>query len=77
MLENTTRSANSPLLGSLHQKCLTVGPTDLVVEPGNGLIRVSVKTRSETASGKADSWFVFDERLKCDWIVFLSKTKTG
>ena len=50
---------------------------DLVVEPGNGLIRVSVKTRSETAPGKTDSWFIFDVRLECDWIVFISKTMTG
>ena len=50
---------------------------DLAVESGQGLARVSVKTRSETASWKAGSWFIFDERLECDWLVFIFKTKTG
>ena len=50
---------------------------DLAVESGNGLARVSVKTRSETASWKAGSWFIYDERLECDWLVFIFKTKTG
>jgi hypothetical protein len=50
---------------------------DLAVETGNGLARVSVKTRSETVSWKAGSWFIFDERLECDWLVFIFKTKTG
>lgn len=44
---------------------------DLAVESGQGLVRVSVKTRKETPAWKAGSWFIFDERLECDWLVFL------
>ncbi|RQO51611.1 hypothetical protein DBV14_16390 [Variovorax sp. KBW07] len=44
---------------------------DLAVESGFGLVRVSVKTRKEGAKWKAGSWFIFDERLECDWLVFL------
>lgn len=44
---------------------------DLAVESGQGLARVSIKTRSETASWKAGSWFIYDERVACDWLVFL------
>lgn len=44
---------------------------DLVVETGHGLVRVSVKTRRETAKWKSGSWFAFDERVACDWIVFI------
>lgn len=44
---------------------------DLVVETGRGLIRVSVKTRRETANWKSAPWFLFDERTVSDWIVFL------
>src|SRR5262245_39345216 len=50
---------------------------DLAVESGGGLVRVSVKTRSETESWKTGSWFIFDERLECDWLVFIFKTKEG
>ena len=44
---------------------------DLAVETGRGLIRVSVKTRRETANWKSAPWFLFDERIACDWIVFI------
>ena len=44
---------------------------DLAVETGQGLVRMSVKTRKETANWKAGSWFIFDERLECDWLVFI------
>jgi hypothetical protein len=44
---------------------------DLIVESGHGLARVSVKTRRETINWKSAAWFMFDERIKCDWIVFL------
>jgi hypothetical protein len=44
---------------------------DLAVETGSGLVRVSVKTRRETENWKAGSWFIFDERLECDWLVFI------
>ena len=50
---------------------------DLAVETGHGLARVSVKTRSETSKWKAGSWFLFDERLECDWLVFIFKPRTG
>ncbi|TVQ76813.1 MAG: hypothetical protein EA380_08110 [Phycisphaeraceae bacterium] len=44
---------------------------DLAVESGAGLVRVSVKTRKETANWKNGNWFLFDDRKKCDWIVFI------
>ena len=44
---------------------------DLAVESGTGLVRVSVKTRKETANWKNGSWFLFDDRKECDWIVFI------
>lgn len=44
---------------------------DLAVESGSGLVRVSVKTRSEGPGWRAGSWFIFDERTECDWLVFL------
>ena len=50
---------------------------DLAVETGRGLARVSVKTRSETARWKAGSWFMFDERSDCDWLVFVFRQKDG
>lgn len=50
---------------------------DLVVETGHGLARVSVKTRSETEGWKAGSWFVFDDRKRCDWYVFIFKSHVG
>ena len=50
---------------------------DLAVETGNGLTRVSVKTRSETERWKAGSWFVFDDRKECDWYVFIFRTAQG
>lgn len=49
---------------------------DLAVHSGGSLLRVSVKTRSETDSWKAGSWFTFDERIECDWMVFIFKSKS-
>jgi len=46
---------------------------DLAVETGSGLVRVSVKTRSETAGWKKSKWFMFDDRTPCDWLVFIFK----
>lgn len=43
---------------------------DLAVETGAGLVRVSVKTRQESPGWKNGSWFSFDERLECEWLVF-------
>ena len=54
---------------------------DLAVETGTekgqgtGLQRVSVKLRTESDGWKAASWFMFDDRRKCDWIVFIFKQK--
>ena len=50
---------------------------DLAVESGSGLVRVSIKTRSETDSWKASPWFNFDDRRECDWIGFLFLPRKG
>ena len=50
---------------------------DLAVETGAGLVRVSVKTRSETDRWKSGSWYMFDDRKPCDWFVFIFKSKSG
>lgn len=50
---------------------------DLAVESGFGLVRVSVKTRSESDGWKASKWFTFDDRRDCDWLVFIFLTKEG
>src|SRR6266487_3226648 len=49
---------------------------DLAVETG-GLVRVSVKTRSESEGWKTSRWFSFDDRKECDWIVLIFKPKVG
>jgi len=50
---------------------------DLAVETGTGLIRVSVKTRSETPGWRASRWFNWDGRKDCDWLVFVFKPLNG
>ena len=50
---------------------------DLAVETGTGLIRVSVKTRSESEKWKGNKWFSWDERKDCDWFVFIFKAANG
>lgn len=50
---------------------------DLAVETGEGLCRVSVKTRSESDSWEGNDWFIFDDRKVCDWLVFVFKPKSG
>jgi len=50
---------------------------DLVVETGGGLARVSVKTRRDSIGWKNASWFIFDERLECEWLVFILKQESG
>jgi Holliday junction resolvase-like predicted endonuclease len=50
---------------------------DLAVETGKGLVRVSVKTRSESPGWRTSRWFNFDDRKKCDWFVFLFQQKSG
>jgi hypothetical protein len=49
---------------------------DLAVENG-GLLRVSVKTRSESQGWKASRWFNFDDRKVCDWMVLIFKPACG
>lgn len=50
---------------------------DLAVETGNGLARVSVKTRSETKGWKSSCWFNFDDRKACDWLVLIFRAQSG
>jgi hypothetical protein len=50
---------------------------DLAVETGAGLVRVSVKTRSETVRFAAGAWFNWDDRKVCDWFVFIFKASHG
>ncbi|MGE0454326.1 MAG: hypothetical protein AB7O37_16540 [Vicinamibacteria bacterium] len=50
---------------------------DLAVEAGQGLLRVSVKTRSESEGWKSSRWFTFDDRKDCDWIVLIFKPAAG
>lgn len=50
---------------------------DLAVETGQGLVRVSVKTRSESVGWKSSRWFNFDDRKDCDWIIFIFKPNAG
>lgn len=50
---------------------------DLAVETGVKLVRVSVKTRSESQGWKTSRWFIFDELRIRDWIVFVFKTAAG
>ncbi len=50
---------------------------DLAVETGSELVRVSVKTRSETARFKSSPWFNWDDRRVCDWFVFVFRPIKG
>lgn len=50
---------------------------DLAVETGQGLVRLSVKTRSETKRWKAASWFMFNEQTECDWLVSVFWQRDG
>jgi len=50
---------------------------DLAVESGSALVRVSVKTRSETEGWAKSKWFSFDERRDCDWLVFVFHQRVG
>lgn len=47
---------------------------DLAVETGQGLTRVSVKTRSETQGWRTSKWFSWDDRVDFDWMVFVFKS---
>ncbi len=50
---------------------------DLAVETGSGLVRVSVKTRSESEGWRTSRWFNFDDRKQCDWMVLIFKPNSG
>jgi len=50
---------------------------DLAVETGSELVRVSVKTRSESAELRDIPLFRWDHRKSCDWIVFVFMPKQG
>lgn len=50
---------------------------DLAVEAGAGLLRVSVKTRSDTKSWDANSWFNFDDRQVVEWLVLIFKARNS
>lgn len=50
---------------------------DPAVETGEGLVRVSVKTRSETDGWPTSRWFLFDDRRECDWLVLIFKPREG
>ena len=49
------------------------GAYDLAVETGTGLIRVIVKTLSEPLGRRMSMWFHWDDRIACDWFVFIFK----
>jgi hypothetical protein len=50
---------------------------DFVLEIETGLLRVSVKTRSETSKFSRSSWFSVDATSKIDWSVFIINFKSG
>lgn len=50
---------------------------DLVVETGSDLVKVSVKTRSESAGWKTSKWFMFDDRQTCHWLVLVFRSGAG
>jgi hypothetical protein len=50
---------------------------DLAVETGTNLVRVSVKTRSESQGWRTSKWFNFDDRRACDWMVFVFLPREG
>jgi len=50
---------------------------DLAVETGRGLVRVSVKTRSETPRWRTGNWFTFDDRRECEWLALVFQPSDG
>lgn len=50
---------------------------DLIVQKGGELIRISVKTRSETEKFSRSSWFIFDSTGQYEWVVFILKMAQG
>jgi Holliday junction resolvase-like predicted endonuclease len=50
---------------------------DLIAQKGNQLIRISVKTRSESKSFSKSSWFIFDSTGQYEWVAFVLKFASG
>lgn len=50
---------------------------DLIAQRNDGLLRISVKTRSESASFSSNSWFGVDAQAKCEWVAFVLKKNNG
>ena len=50
---------------------------DLVLDTKNGLIKIGVKTRSQTPSFTKGSWFGVDASSTAEWSVFIIKFNTG
>jgi hypothetical protein len=50
---------------------------DLIVQKNNSIIRVSVKSRSESESFSKNSWFIFDATGQYEWLVFIVKFADG
>jgi len=50
---------------------------DLIVQRSNVLERISVKTRSESASFGKSSWFLFETTGKYEWVIFIVKFRSG
>ena len=50
---------------------------DLIVQKDSQIIRVNVKTRSETKSFSSSSWFIFDSTGQYDWVIFIIKFKNS
>ena len=48
---------------------------DLIVQKDNKVLRVSVKSRSETPSFSKNSWFIFDSTGQYEFVVFIIKFK--
>lgn len=46
---------------------------DLIVQRNNVLERISVKTRSESASFGKSSWFSFETTGNYEWVIFIVK----
>jgi hypothetical protein len=50
---------------------------DFVLEDGTRLLKVAVKTRSETFKFSRSSWFIVNANSKIDWSVFIINFRSG
>ena len=48
---------------------------DLIITDSDDLLKISVKTRSETVCWKSNSVFTFNGQGECDYLVLILKTK--